>query len=239
MIYDRSETIWRLKTKFKGFESKGPFSTTYKLPLEVNNERIKTTLEVKIPLSYPNKQVLLKLVNPISHPWTDDKGNVQVPPWAESLNAVELVSAFIEQLQELHNKNVAPIQLDSTSQVMSTMNSGNSSKCQCSTLGSVRPHDLQSPNGNIVSSTWDFDGTSPCTNHDTEKYDIQVNEMVLNACWNPPKGAMEAIKRANRDEMDYLISNEDIRWKILKNTPEMTPLIKELHKIQKKMKLQH
>ncbi|GFE55031.1 ubc11p, putative [Babesia ovis] len=257
MSVSRAEEVWHLKRKYIRLESKGPFSTSYKLPIDTAAGCSNTTLEIRVPLSYPDKPLQLKIVKPVPHPWADADGNITLPHEVQEMRAVDIVEAVLAQFEIMRNNKR---QIYAVSQVNITGGSGNvvpsdtwvgahndsqtgstsyMSPSRVMYASSAGAYDNRSSRA-VAVGTSDLDDTyteggSVSISHVPKQrnYDEEIDEMVLKACFNPPNGTLTMLKEADKDEVSSIFTNEDLRWKALKQTPQMSRIMSEMTRLTK------
>ncbi|GBE60876.1 transcriptional family protein, putative [Babesia ovata] len=231
MALNREKEIASLKKVFKKLAHKGPLSSAYMLPVKSIFGSSNCILEIKVPRGYPDKDVEIKMINPIPHLWANNYGVITCPDWLKKLPLVYVVEAVLTQFDgyssnasaaatapnQRQQHNIAQPVTQPDAEVASTAHNPIDGADGGST--GANKHDA---------SSVDQQHSAPTTEVNS---DANVDERLLKVCRNPPTGVFQTLLCADREEVMSMLANEDTRWKILYSSPQLEPLLSELHQL--------
>ncbi|GIX63794.1 DivIVA domain-containing protein [Babesia caballi] len=239
MPLERVAEIASLQKTFKNLTSKGAFSTVYVLPLTSVFGVSDCVLHIRVPRSYPERPVEITAVNPIPHPWIESNGFVRYPDWLKDLPLVYVVEAVITQFRDYHEPSDVTL-IPSYQAVQAPSRRARQEyeeqlgeRTVTSQVRADSPPPSSVPSPPVESDEPKVPSDSLPQSAELVQKTREVDAMVLKACQNPPTAAFPVLVDADRDEVLNMLSNEDMRWKVLYASPELAELTSSLHELLK------
>ncbi|CDR93943.1 hypothetical protein, conserved [Babesia bigemina] len=233
MALNRDKEIASLKKVFKKLAHKGPLSSSYMLPVKSVFGSSNCILEIKVPRGYPDKDVEIKMLNPMPHVWANSYGVITCPDWLRKLPLVYVVEAVLTQFDGYNSSAAAAATAPNPNQHHVAQPVGQPHTGVAATAHNPNDGPEGGSTGAMRTEDNDHDASSvgDTTPNVAAESSTNVDERMLRVCRNPPTGVFQTLLSADREEVMSMLSNEDTRWKILYSCPQLAPMLAELHQL--------